>query len=356
MGRGGERVILEQLSNAVGLSGKEDAVRQIILSEVQGTLQDITINSMGSVIGRLPASGRGKKPLRVLLAAHMDEVGLMVTGFESDGLIRFTNVGGIDDRILPGKRVKIGAVQGVIIWTPIHKNTDQNVVKMSSLRIDIGASSKDEAAGKVKRGDRVNFDTRFCELDGGNMMRGKAFDDRAGCSLLVDVLRGGPYPVDVLAAFTVQEEIGLRGAQVVGQTLQPDVAFILEGTTANDLPNPTKLPDDESEANPTCRVGGGPALTILDASMIVNPKLLAFLRKTADAEKIPYQLKSTAGGGTDGGTIHVSGRGVPSAVISLPCRYIHSPAALLLREDYDRALRLIQAALRAITAADYQQI
>ncbi len=349
-------MILEQLSNAVGLSGGEDAVRQIILNEVKGTLQEITVNSMGSVIGRIPAAGRGKKPLRVLLAAHMDEVGLMVTGFESDGLIRFTNVGGIDERILPGKRVKIGALQGVIIWTPIHKNNDQNAVKMSNLRIDIGASSKEEAAGKVKRGDRVNFDTQFRELDGGQMLRGKAFDDRAGCSLLVDVLRGGPYPVEVLAAFTVQEEIGLRGAQVVGQTLQPDVALILEGTTANDLPSLAPSPDDETEVNPTCCVGKGPVLTIQDASMIVNPKLLAFLKKTADAEQIPYQFKSTTGGGTDAGTIHVSGRGVPSAVISLPCRYIHSPAALLLREDYDRALRLVQAALRKITLADYQQI
>lgn len=349
-------MILEQLSNAVGLSGKEDAVRKIILDEVKGTLRDIRIDALGSVTGLLPAAGRGKKSLRVLVAAHMDEVGLMVTGFEGDGLIRFTNVGGIDERILPGKRVKIGEVQGVIIWTPIHKNIDQNVVKMSSLRIDIGAASKDEAAGKVKRGDRVNFDTQFRELDGGRMLRGKAFDDRAGCSLLVDVIRGGPYPVDVLAAFTVQEEIGLRGGQVVGQTLQPDVAFILEGTTANDVPNPTRLADDESEVNPTCSVGKGPALTILDASMIVNPKLLAFLRKTADAQKIPYQLKSTPGGGTDGGSIHISGRGVPSAVISLPCRYIHSPAALLLREDYDRALRLIQAALHSITPSDYQQV
>ncbi|MBE2184960.1 MAG: M20/M25/M40 family metallo-hydrolase [Anaerolineae bacterium] len=349
-------MILEQLSNAVGLSGSEDAVRQIILDEVKGTLQDITVNSMGSVTGRLPAAGRGKPPLRVLLAAHMDEVGLMVTGFESDGLIRFTNVGGIDERILPGKRVKIGALQGVIIWTPIHKNNDQNAVKMSSLRIDIGAANKDEVAGKVKRGDRVNFDTQFRELDGGRMLRGKAFDDRAGCSLLVDVLRGGPYPVEVLAAFTVQEEIGLRGAQVVGQTLQPDVALILEGTTANDLPSLSPLADDETEINPTCCVGKGPTLTIQDASMIVNPKLLAFLKKTAAGEEIPYQFKSTAGGGTDGGTIHTSGRGVPTAVISLPCRYIHSPAALLLREDYDRALRLVQAALRKITPADYQQV
>ena len=130
------------------------------------------------------------------------------------------------------------------------------------------------------------------------MLRGKAFDDRAGCSLLVDVLRGGPYPVEVLAAFTVQEEIGLRGAQVVGQTLQPDVALILEGTTANDLPSLSPLADDETEINPTCCVGKGPTLTIQDASMIVNPKLLAFLKKTADGEKIPYQFKSTAGGGT----------------------------------------------------------
>jgi endoglucanase len=283
-----------------------------------------------------------------MIAAHMDEIGFMVRGFDGDGLIRFSAIGGIDERILPGLRVRIGDIPGVIIWMPIHLNKDQNVIKLSGLRIDIGASSKDEAAGKVKPGDRIAFDSKFMEI-GDRMLRGKSFDDRVGCSLLVDLLQGDPYPVDLLAAFTVQEEIGLRGAKVAAQALNPDVAFALEGTTANDLPNPLADPDDLDDVNPTCRLGAGPALTIMDRSMITDPRLLTFLSAAADAEGIPYQFKTQLGGGTDAGSIHMANAGVPSAVISVPCRYIHSPTAYLNRDDYDNTLRLVRAALSRIS-------
>jgi endoglucanase len=287
-----------------------------------------------------------------MLAAHMDEVGFMVTGYDSDGLVHFTNVGGIDDRILPGLRVKLGdgLIPGVIIWAPIHKTHGQNnTAKINSLRIDIGATSKDDASGKAKRGDRVAFDSQYMEV-GKKMLRGKAFDDRAGCALLVDILQGGPYPVDVLAAFTVQEEIGLRGARVAAQKFNPDVAIVLEGTTAHDVPNPMAEPDDEEEPNPACRLGAGPVLTVMDQSMVADPRLLGFLRQTADANGIPYQLKTLLGGGTDAGAIHMANAGAPAAVISVPCRYIHSPAAYLNRDDYANTLNLVQAALNGLTA------
>lgn len=343
-------MILRELSEAVGVSGKEDAVRKIILEATEGHVEDLRIDSMGSITAL--KRGTGKNLPRVMIAAHMDEIGFMVTGFESSGLIRFTNVGGIDDRILPGLRVRIGddLIPGVIIWTPIHKNKEQNVVKLSSLRIDIGAANKEGVNGKVKPGDRIVFDSRFLEV-GDHMLRGKAFDDRVGCSLLVDVLRGGPYAVDVLAAFTVQEEIGLRGARVAAQTLKPDAAFVLEGTTANDLPDPVADRDDTSDHNPACRLGDGPVLTVMDRSMVAHPGLLAFLQETARANNIPYQFKTLLGGGTDAGAIHTSMGGVPSAVISMPCRYIHSPSAYLNKHDYEYGLRLIQAALNALTFA-----
>ncbi|MBC8100795.1 MAG: M42 family peptidase, partial [Armatimonadetes bacterium] len=225
---------LQPLSEAVGVSGQEDAVRAVILNAIQGHADDIRIDPMGSVTAHKPGMGAAPR-LRVLIDAHMDEIGFMATGVDGEGLIRFTNIGGIDDRILPGLRVRIGAdnLPGVIMWTPIHMNKDQEVVKLSNLRIDIGAKDKDDANGKVKRGDRIVFDSRFMPI-GDHLVRGKAFDDRVGCALLIDVLRGGPYPVDVLAAFTVQEEIGLRGATVAAQTLNPDVALALEGTTAHD--------------------------------------------------------------------------------------------------------------------------
>jgi endoglucanase len=341
-------MILKELSEAVGVSGGEDAVRKIILPAIQGHATEIRIDALGGITAL--KKGTSERNLRVMIAAHMDEVGFMVRGFDSDGLIRFSAIGGIDDRILPGLRVRIGEVRGVILWTPIHLNREQNVVKINNLRIDIGASSKDEAAGKVKAGDRIAFDSAFAEV-GDRVLRGKSFDDRVGCSLLVDVLQSDQYPVDVLAAFTVQEEIGLRGAKVAAQAINPDVAFVLEGTTAHDLPNPLAEVDDEETPNPTCRMGGGPALTIMDRSLIVNPRLLDFLRQTAEAEGIPFQYKTQLGGGTDGGSIHVANAGVPTAVISIPCRYIHSPMAYLHRDDYDYALRLIKAALNRIEAA-----
>jgi endoglucanase len=336
--------LLKSLSEAHGISGKEDAVRKVILEAIDGHAEDIRIDPLGSITAL--KSGAGKKKKRVMLAAHMDEVGFMVTGVDADGLVRFVAVGGIDDRILPALRVRIGAnaIPGVILWTPIHMGRDQNVVKINSLRIDIGASSKDDANGKVKVGDMIVFDSHFAELPGG-MVRGKALDDRAGCALGVDVLRGADYGVDVLAAFTVQEEIGLRGAMVAAQTLQPDLAIVLETTTANDIPDPLADGDSKDEPNPTCSVLGGPVLTIMDRSLIVPPKLLAFARATAEKHDIPYQLKTTPGGGTDGGSIHTTTSGVPTLVISNPARYIHSPIAFMHGQDYDNALRLVRALL-----------
>ncbi len=341
-------MLLQELSETIGVSGKEEAVRKIILGAIDGHASEIRIDPMGGVSAI--KKGTGKNRPRVMLAAHMDETGFMVTGLGGDGLIKFTNIGGVDERILPGLRVKIGddKIPGVIIWTPIHKSSGQNTpLKVSDLRIDIGASSKDEVGGKVKLGDRIAYDSRFMEI-GKTMLRGKSFDDRVGCSLLVDVLQSGPYPVDVLAAFTVQEEIGLRGARVAAQRLKPDVAIALEGTTANDIPNPmAEIDEDEGHfPNPTCKLGDGPALTVMDRSLIVNPQLLNFLRDTAEKHKIPYQVKTYLGGGTDAGAIHTSNAGVVSGVISVPCRYIHSPTAYLNRDDYANTLKLIQAVLK----------
>ncbi len=349
-------MLLRELSEAVGVSGDERAVREIVLRAITDHVTDIQIDPLGGVTAIKPASGAN--PLRVMIAAHMDEVGFMVRGIDGEGLIRFGAVGGFDERILPGLRVLVGAerVPGVIIWVPIHHNRDDNVVKITNLRIDIGATSKDQAAGKVKTGDRIAFSTPFTELSD-QVVRGKAFDDRAGVSLLIDVLQAAEaYPVEVIAAFTVQEEIGLRGAKVAASRRTPDLALILEGTTANDTPDPFADPDSDVVANPTCRMGAGPVLTIMDRSAIIPPRLLAFLRHTADANTIPYQLKSQLGGGTDAGAIQISGAGVPSAVIALPCRYIHTPAALLNRADYDHMLQLVKATLNSITAADFSLI
>lgn len=340
-------MLLKELSEAIGVSGDEGAVRKIVVNAIKDVVTDLVVDSIGNVTAL--KKGTGASPLRVMLAAHTDEVGFMVTGFDSNGLIRFTKVGGIDDRILPGLRVKVGKKHhpGVILWTPIHKNQEKSTKAVKDLRIDIGVTNKSGAEGKVKRGERIAFDSYFAEI-GAATLRGKAFDDRVGCSLLIEVLQGGPYPVDVLAAFTVQEEIGLRGAQVAAQRLCPDVAFALEGTTASDIPDPLADPDDPTVNNPACQLGFGPALTVMDKSMITPPQVLHFLRDAAETAGIPYQLKTALGGGTDAGRIHLANGGIPSGVISVPCRYIHSPTAYLNKHDYAATLALIQAALRAI--------
>ncbi|MBZ0303447.1 MAG: M42 family peptidase [Anaerolineae bacterium] len=326
-------------------------MRKVILKAIDGHADQIRIDALGSITA-VKSGTEGPKNPRIMLAAHMDEIGFMVQGVDSDGLIRFTNVGGIDARILPGLRVRVGdkALPGVVIWTPIHKNRDQATVKLENLRIDIGASSKEGVNGQVKRGERIAFDSTYVEMSD-RVRRGKAFDDRVGCSLLVDILQGGPYPVDVLAAFTVQEEIGLRGAGVAAKILQPDLAIVLEGNPAHDLPDPLADPDDRERPNPAARLGAGPALTVMDRSMIADPRLLKWLRATADFHDIPCQLATALGGGTDAGSIHTANSGIPSAVISVPCRYIHSPSAVMHLDDYEHTLQLITAALNSLTPA-----
>jgi endoglucanase len=155
--------------------------------------------------------------------------------------------------------------------------------------------------------------------------------------------------VDIIAAFTAQEEVGLRGAKVVAQRTAPDVAIVLEGSPCHDLPDPTADPDDETEANPSARLGDGPVITVMDRSMVTDPRLVDFLQKTARKNDIPTQIKMQLGGGTDAGAIHIANAGTPAAVVSVPCRYIHSPVSILRRSDYNYVLRLVQVALHDLT-------
>ena len=340
-------MLLEQLSNAIGVSGEEDAVRKIILDAIKDHVTDIRIDAMGNLTAL--KKGNGKSKLKVLIAAHMDEIGMMITGHDSSGMLRFTNIGGVPARILPGLRVKVGsdAMQGVVLWHPIHKNQSQTVKSLKDLRIDIGTTSKGAAEGKAKLGTRATFDSTYAEM--GDMLRGKAFDDRVGCSLLIDILQADAYDVDVYAAFTVQEEIGLRGAQVVARRIQPDAAIILEGTTAHDIPDLDNNPDDTLSNNPACKVGSGPAITVMDSGMITAPQMLKFVRQTAKDNNIPHQIKTARGGRTDGAHIHNSNTGIPTTVINVPCRYIHSPTAFLSKTDYTHTLQLTQAVLNTIS-------
>ena len=331
-------MLLEKLSEAFGVSGCEDEVRGLIIEAIKDHVDEYNIDALGNLIAL--KRGAGESKLKVMLAAHMDEVGLMITHIEKDGSLRFRPVGGLDDRILLAKKVLIGEkrVPGVIGVKPIHllkKEERQKVVKVEQMAIDIGATSREEAEKVVKIGDYAAFATDFTEL--GKTVKGKAFDDRVGCAVLIELLKER-YPFDLYAAFTVQEEVGLRGAKVAAYAIEPDVAFVLEGTICDDMPK-------KRDVSPTTELGKGPAITIMDRTFIADRRLVKLLVETAEELGIPYQFKQPVVGGTDAGAIHLSREGVPSATVAVPCRYIHSPASLLSLEDFENTVRLMKGAL-----------
>jgi putative aminopeptidase FrvX len=336
---------LRQLSEAVGVSGEERAVRELIVKAIRDQVDELRVDTIGNVLAVKRARGRAK--LRVMLDAHMDEIGFMIIGFNEDGTLQFRSIGGVDDRILPGKVVVIGPDQipGTIGLGPIHlAHGDMSVKKIASLSIDIGASSKDEAAGAIKIGDRAAFKTQYRSL--GRAVTGKAFDDRVGCAILIEILRGPRLPVDLLAAFTVQEEIGLRGAGVAAYALEPDAAIAIDATPANDLPD--RL---EQDLSPNTQLGGGPAIYVMTRRDFSDPRLVKHAVDVAEQLKIQYQFRQPGGGGTNAGSIGPSRAGVPSLSISVPTRYIHSPAALLYLSDVRQTIELVRESAARLTPA-----
>jgi endoglucanase len=343
------QTVLERLSNAFGPSGREQAVRVIVREMLAGRVDRMETDAMGNLLAH--KSGVGPEPrLRIMLAAHMDEVGFMVVKVEKSGLLKFHAVGGLEARQLLGKRVLVGdqLLPGIIGAPVPHlaaQGDDQRFPDLESLAIDIGAINERGANGKVKAGDYGTFATRFTVLSdepAWPTVLGKAFDDRAGCAALVSLLNE-TYPVDLIGAFTVQEEVGLRGARVAGYRTKPDAAIILEGTVCDDSPQP----EDEDES-PVTRLGDGPAITLMDRRHVSHPGLLQLLRETAEAEAMRIQYKAPGIGGTDAGAIHLAHAGVPAVTVAIPCRYIHGPAAILNVNDLTATVSLVGAALRRI--------
>jgi endoglucanase len=332
--------LLEKLCNASGISGDEGEVRKIILEEVKLHADTVKVDALGNVL--VTKDGAGENKVRIMLDCHMDEVGFMLVAEEGDGLYRFELVGGIDVRQLPGKQVLVGKekLAGVIGARPIHLTTAeerQQKIPLDALRIDIGPG------GKAKVGDRATFATRFSRA--GNLLMAKALDNRLGCATLIELLKTAPANVDLCLSFSVQEEIGLRGAKVAAFHFDPDLAIAIDATPANDLP----VHDGSENFFFNTKLGAGPAIYTFDAGTLNDPRLVRLLAETGDAGKIPYQYRQPGGGGTDAGAIHRSRAGVPSVSVSIPHRYTHSAISLSRVEDWKNTLALISAALKRIS-------
>jgi endoglucanase len=337
---------LRRLSEIPGVSGDERAVRKSIEDAIRGHVDEMRADTLGNLLAvKRAVGGNRRRALRVMLDAHMDEVGLMIVGHSDDGGLRFRAVGSIDPRILPGKVVWVGTdrVPGVIGVVPVHLAGDNTTVQsIESLAIDIGASGKEQAHSAADVGAYASFSTSYRSLGGGKAS-GKAFDDRAGCSALIELLQGPRLPVEVLAAFTVQEEVGLRGARAAAYALKPDAAFALDATPANDLP----MDEDRS---PNTRLDGGPAVYVMTRRDISDPRLVRHVLSMGEKRGIPHQIRQPGSGGTNADAIGRSRGGVPTVSISTPCRYIHSPASVLSLADLKNTVALLRESVAGLTS------
>ena len=333
--------LLRTLSESFGPSGFEDDVRDTIKSIITPFADDIRTDPLGNLIATLNPG----KDFTLLLDAHMDEIGFMVSFVEESGVLRFSPIGGWDERLLPALRVAVKTAAGKLFYgtvgsTPPHiQSPDEQKAPMKAddLFVDVGAASAEavEQMG-IRVGDPMTPHAEVLQLTENTLM-GKAFDDRAGCAVLIRVLEAlsdNRPEFTLRACFSVCEEVGLRGAKTAAFQVQPTVALALEGTVAADIPG------TPNHKNPTC-MGKGPAITVADRSIIVHPKLARFIQQTADDLDIPCQIKTPSYGATDGGAIHVSGAGVLTGVISIPCRYIHSPNIVMNLDDFEHTVKLV---------------
>ncbi len=343
--------LLKELTEAAGVPGYEVPVRALVRRLLE-PLGPVSQDRIGNVFCR--KEGTAAAP-RVLLAGHMDEIGFMVKQITSEGMLRFIPLGGWFDQVLLGHRVIVktrqGDVLGVFGAKPPHllpAEERNKVVQKKHMFIDVGVSSKDEAeALGIRIGDPIIPHAAFEVMANGKVYVSKAFDDRAGVAMMIEVLRAlqtVEHPNTVFGVATVQEEVGLRGASTAPWSVEPDVAIILETDIAGDTPG---IKPDEAPA----KLGQGPTVLFYDRAMIPNLALRDLVLEVAEAEGIPVQPSFVEGGATDGGVIHRYKTGVPTVVISVPTRYIHSHSTLMHHDDFVHGVRLVTALVRRLDAA-----
>lgn len=333
--------ILRQLSDCFGVSGFEDEVRDQVNKFISPFVDEVRTDTLGNLF----AVRKGKGNFTLMLDAHMDEVGFILKWIEDSGYLRFSPLGGWDPRIIPGHRVEIllrsGEKRyGIIGSAPPHILTEEERKKpipIESMFIDVGAASCQDALDMgFHIGDPLTIHYPFTELAKG-YVTGKAFDDRAGCAVMIETasrLADKDLDIDIVFSFVIGEEVGLRGAHTSAYQIDPDLAIALEGTIGADMPG---VP----QSGQPVRLGRGPAITVADNSIIVSRKLIQALESIAEEAAIPYQYKLPTYGGTDAGAIHLTKAGILAGVVSVPCRFIHSPTSTLRLNDFENTVRLM---------------
>ena len=332
--------LLKKILEASGISGYEKEISAIMKAELSKVCDSVSIDTFGNVVAR---KGKGKK--KIMLAAHMDEIGLLVKYISKEGYLSFIKVGGIDDRILPGQRViikgKSGDVKGIIGCKQVHLQRDEErktVTKYEDMFIDIGARTREEAQKRVAVADAVIFDTGCGHLNG-NLYYGKAIDNRIGCYALIRIMEKLRVPAEVYAVATVQEEVGLKGARTASFKIDPQFAIAIDTTVAGDTPG---IKETES----ALKLGAGVAITVIEAGgrgVIVSERVRDLFTEAAKKNKIKFQLDVIEGGMTDGAMIYMNREGIPTGVLSIPTRYVHAPTGVFNIEDVTSTIELARA-------------
>lgn len=349
--------MLKDLTDAKGVPGNEKEPRDVMKKYITPFADEVYTDNLGSLIAKKVGKENGPK---IMVAGHLDEVGFMVTRIDDNGFIYFQTVGGWWSQVMLAQRVTImtknGDLTGVIGSKPPHilpADQRKKAIDIKDMFIDIGASSKEEAQEfGVRPGDSVVPYFEFTQMPNEKMLLAKAWDNRIGCAIAIEVLRqlkGQEHPNVVYGVGTVQEEVGLRGAKTSTNAIKPDIGFAVDVGIAGDTPG---VSDKEAAS----KMGEGPQIILYDASMISHKGLRDHVIDTADKNEIPYQYDVIAGGGTDAGSIHLTADGVPALSITVATRYIHSHAAMLHRDDFENAVKLIVEVIKGMDEETVKQI
>lgn len=330
--------MLKTLCDLNGTSGNEAAVRDYILEQIKPYCTTCTVDAMGSIIAF--KKGRRTPEKQVMLSAHMDEVGFIITGATDEGYLQFAPVGGINPAVVLGRRLTLeNGGYGMVGTVPIHLlhgDAGEKVPSFDDLLLDVGAEDEQAAKAIAPVGSFAYFNEPYTAFGDGKICA-KALDDRIGCMLMIECLQS-PLEADTWFCFQVQEEVGLRGATCTGARVQPDRVLVLEATTAADL-------DGVSGDKRVCILGQGPVVSFMDGATIYDRALYRLARETADENGIPNQTKTAIAGGNDAGALQRAGQGSAALAVSLPCRYIHSGASVVQQSDIDATRALLEALL-----------